>query len=301
MRRAFCFLLVLCVCFGALLSCAEAPETDERPLILTSNFPLYDFARVLIGDAARVEMLLPAGADAHSFEPTVQDVARLNTCTLFLYVSGEGEQHIQSMLDAAGEVPSMAFLDLVEPLCEEHEASEAHEGHIHEDEHIWTSPKNAMVMVRSLAERLSVEFPAEKESIRQNLSAYLEKLQALDADYETVSASLPLIVFGDRFPFAHLAADYNWSYLAAIEGCGEDTEPSAARLSEVIDAAKEAKIHTVFYTETSVGRVASILAAECSAQTARLHSCHNLTEEERAQNATYLSLMKQNLKLLQNA
>lgn len=289
MKRTLLLFLILSIILCTLSSCTQEEQKD-KPLIVTTNFALYDFAQNLMGEAAHCQMLLGPGADLHSYEPTPQDLATLEKSDLFLYIGGESEHHILTLLSAVQDIRTLSFLEYDD--CSDEHCEDDHE---HADDHIWTSPKQALKMLERLCERLTEEFSDNAEYIRENYRIYREKLEALSSDFEEAAVGMPLIVVGDSFPFRHLAHDYSLSYLAATDGCGEDSEPTAARIGQIIDTVKREGISTVFYTETSNGRVASSIAAECGAEVKRLHSCHNLSRSEWDAGESYLSLMQTNL------
>ncbi|MBP3685802.1 MAG: zinc ABC transporter substrate-binding protein [Clostridia bacterium] len=300
MRRALMILLAFLLVASLSVSCADR-TAPEKKQIVTTVFPLYEFATVLAPQDVTVRLLLPAGSDLHSYEPTPQDLAQISVCDLFLYIGGEGDEHIRSLLESTPKAHAFSFIDLVEPLCDTHEHEHADSHHIHSDEHIWTSPKNADVMVGALADELIRLFPEDADGIAARCKDYRTELDALSREYEEVLRDLPTLFFGDRFPFAHLAEDYHLSYEAAIDGCGEHTEASAARTAELIDLAVAQGAKAIFYTESSSGALARTIAEECAADVYQLHSCHNLTADERDEQLTYLELMRRNLDTLQKA
>lgn len=299
MKRFFCLILTLICLFSAVSCTGTAPVlTGDKPLIVTSVFPIYDFCRVLLGENATLQMLIPPGVDSHSYDPTPQDMVTLEGADLFLFIGGESDAHIRTLLAACPDVETADFSALL-TCTPDHDHTHDHEHPA--DEHLWTSPKKAMEMVRLLEKTLSDRYPEFSEQIALNAAAYQEELRLLDGLFEAEAHKNKLLVFGDQFPFTHLAADYGFSYLAALDSCGEKAEPSAARLAELTEKAREQNVTTVFYTEVSNGKIAANLASELSAETARLHSCHNLSAEEWEAEETYLTLMRQNLKLLQDA
>lgn len=290
----FCLAVLLVV---SLLACGKTPpETKGKLKIVATVFPLYDFARNLCGDCGEVSLLLKSGASAHSYEPTPQDLIAISQSDLFLYVGGESDEPIEAMLVSAEREASrsLRLIEAITPIAEADEPEES-------DEHIWTSPACAKQIVTAIAESLCAQSPENADTILQNRDTYLAALAELDAGYRAFAAKGHTLVFADRFPFAYLARDYELDCLAAVSGCGEDGEPSASRLSELIRTVREKRIPTVFYTETSDQRIANSVSAECGCKTALLHSCHNLTRTEQNEGSDYLSLMRRNLETLNAA
>lgn len=301
---------------------AESSEEPARLRLVAAVFPAYDFARVIAGDAAEVTLLLPPGADAHSYEPTPQDMIAIQNADLFLYTGGESDTWLERVLASLGDdaPETFAMADCVTLLEEERSQSMAqehgHDGHDHEedghedeheheemDEHVWTSPKNVQLIVRALREKLCALSPENAERFTQNEVAYQQKLQALDERFETIVAEgkRNLIVFGDRFPFRYFAAAYGLRYDAAFPGCSEDSEPSVKTIVSLIRAIREEQIPVVFYIEFSSRKTADILAEETGAKELLFHSCHTVSQQEMGEGASYLTLMNRNADALKEA
>jgi len=156
-----------------LTACGQAPaehEREERLTVVATVFPAYDFARAAGGELAEVQLLLPPGAESHSYEPTPADILAVQECDLFLYLGGESDAWVETILesvDMQGE--ALRMVDCVDLLEEETvEGMEDHEGHDHDhaegpglgevvgyDEHVWTSPKNAAAITRAVGDRLA--------------------------------------------------------------------------------------------------------------------------------------------------
>ncbi|MEG1890802.1 MAG: metal ABC transporter substrate-binding protein [Clostridia bacterium] len=297
-------------------STASAEQSDGRLKLIATVFPAYDFARQMAGDAADVTLLLPPGSESHSYEPTPQDIIAIQNADLFLYVGGESDAWVESILEAMGENAPETFrlMDCVTAVAEEHSSSmkpesaggEAHK-HAQEtvelDEHVWTSPKNAMLIVRALAKRLEALAPASGAEIEATLQAYLGELDQLDAAFEDVvkSGKRDLIIFGDRFPLRYFVDAYGLRYDAAFPGCSEDSEPSVKTVMSLVDEVQKEQIPVIFYIEFSSRKTADVLAAETGAKERLFHSCHNVSADELAGGATYLSLMHGNVDALREA
>lgn len=317
------FSLLLCL---MLLFSPTALAKTEPLSVIAVNFPCYDFARTLAGSAADVEMLLPPGSESHSYEPTPQDIIAIQNCDLFVYTGGESDSWIDSILSSMGESAPRAFrlADCVTLLASEttasmdhqhtHEHGEAcedpahdhkHEDvHAHEmDEHVWTSPKNVLQIIKALCDELCDIDPANASQYTQAADAYLAEISKLDAAFEQIvsSAKRDLLIFGDRFPFRYFAAAYGLRYDAAFPGCSEDSEPSVRTVISLVDKVRAEQIPAIFYIEFSSRRTADILVEETGAKALLLHSCHNVSTEEIQSGATYLSLMWQNTEALKEA
>lgn len=171
------------------------------------------------------------------------------------------------------------------------------------DEHVWTSPKNAIKITENLTEILSSLDVDNAETYAQNSASYVEKLNELDQTFTDVVANgvRKTIVFGDRFPFRYLADAYGLDYYAAFPGCSTDTDASAQTVAFLIDKVEEEQIPVVFKIEMSNGKIADTIAEPTEAKVLLMHSCHNVSKDEFESGITYLELMQQNAEYLKEA
>ena len=324
MKKIWMILLILALLTGCGAPAAPKPA-DGKLHIVATVFPAYDFARAAAGDLADVELLLPPGTESHSYEPTPADILRVQNCDLFLYLGGESDSWVETILDAAEPTgQALAMTDCVETLEEEHtEGMQEEAGHHHEehgdhdnhddhddhdhlgtvteiDEHVWTSPANAAAITRRFGEELAALDSTHGAQYRANAEAYAAQIDALDQEFHDFFDALPdrTIVFGDRFPLRYFAEEFHLNYYAAFPGCSTQTEPSAATIAFLTDKVKSEHISTVWYIEFSNHLVADAIAEAAGAGTAMFHSCHNVSPEELAGGETYVTLMEGNLERL---
>lgn len=326
-RRALCLLLAAALLLGG---CAgpTVGKDDGRLRVVCTLFPYYDFVRAIGGDRVEPYLLVTAGREAHSFEPTPLDVIRISEADVFLCNGGESEEWVEDILSAAGEnIGSVVrMMDHVDALGEEfsegmqgghddhdghdhddhdghdHDGHDhdGHEEHIEYDEHIWTSPRIAMDLCRVIADTLSQADPDHAAEYQTRLAAYVQELTDLDRAFrDTVEAGQRhLLVFGDRFPLLYFCREYGLDYRAAFHGCSGDTEPSLATLKYLIDKVRAEQIPVVYTIELSSQKVAAAIAETTGARILTFHSCQTLTRQEFDRGETYLSLMWKNVDVL---
>ena len=223
---------------------------------------------------------------------------------MFIYVGGESEAWVADMLASMDKPPrTLTLMECVHPVKETLATGMQGEEEDGYDEHVWTSPKNAMDIVGKLTDVLCELSTADETAFRTAAAQYTEQLQALDTAFsEAVSGGAHrTLVFADRFPFRYLADRYGLSYYAPFPGCAHDAEPSSATVAFLMDTVKKENIPVVFYIEFSNQKLADTLCEGTNAQKRLFHSCHNLTREEMERGETYLSLMHQNLTVLKEA
>jgi len=330
-KRVIAIIAAVLMTALVLAGCAKTSSegdarADERGKIkvVTTIFPPYDFVRAVGGDHVEVEMLLSPGAEVHSFEPTPQNIVDIGNCDLFVYVGGEGDTWVEGVLDSFDhEVRALTLEECVTLLNEEivegmeahehdHEADEEHseeeehgegEEEIEYDEHVWTSPENAIRITEKVRDVLSEIDPDHAEAYSANCGAYAEQLTLLDEEYSELvaNAARTCMLFADRFPARYFAAAYGLTYYAAFPGCSSDTEASAATVSYLIQKVQEEGIPAVFYIEFSNQRLADAICEATGCKKLLFHSGHNVTREEFEQGITYAAILTNNLRNLREA
>ena len=296
-------LILVSVLLLTLCACGNSGQADSGKIkIIATNFPLYDFARQIAGDRADITMLIPPGSEVHSFEPTPKQIIEIGECDLFLYIGGESDKWVDTLLSSnpikGTELSLIGKVEIIET-GHQHEGEHSHIA----DEHIWTSPKNALKMVNTIAQELCSVDSDGKDIYIANAASYTENLNSLDNSLKEISAKSKrkTLVFGDRFPFAYLARDYGFDYIAAYPGCYNNTEPGAATVAAIAKRVRDESIPYIFYIEFSNQRIATAISQESGARLLRLHSCHNVSAQDFQNKVTYFDLMSANIKNLERA
>ena len=335
MRKKFRILAALmALCLGAaiLSGCAGSASSassggasgEEKSLrVVATIFPVYDWARQVVGDLPGVELvwLQDTGVDLHSYQPSAADLLNLSSCDLFLYVGGESDSWVAGALEEAVN-PDLQALNLLEALgdkarpetlTEGMQAEEDHDGHDHDheeeetaDEHIWLSLRNASLLTGALADALGRLDPDNADAYAANAAAYQAQLAGLDAEYQAAveGASASALLFGDRFPFRYLADDYGLEVYAAFPGCSAETEASFETVAFLADKVDQLGLPAVLTIEGSDQRVAQTIIQNTAAKNAallRLDSMQGTTARDAADGASYLSIMESNLAVLKTA
>ena len=171
------------------------------------------------------------------------------------------------------------------------------------DEHIWTSPVNAIRLTEAIRDILIEAAPEYQEEFTKNAADYIAQLQDIDAEFREIAADgkTDLLIFADRFPFLYFVREYGFRYDAAFSGCSSDTEPSAAVLAGLIDRIEDEAIPAVFHVEQSSQKTAAIIQEATGVAVLEFHSCHNVTKQELEDGVTYVDLMRRNEEALKIA
>ena len=308
MKRVLCALLAVLMLLP-LCGCGKSYEDSDKLQVVCTLFPYYDFARVIGDEDAEVSLLVAAGKETHSFEPTPLDVIRVSKADVFLYNGGESEQWVEDILSAAGEniAVTAAMMDLVDLQNEEivegmqiNTHGDADSDEIEYDEHIWTSPVIAQSICWGICGALCKADWEHAENYIARTEAYTAQLAELDTAFREVvsNAQRSTLIFGDRFPLLYFCKTYGLQYRAAFHGCASDTEPSLTTLKYLIDKVNEEQIPVVYTIELSSQKVAQAIAEATGARVVTFHSCQQISREDFDNGVSYLDLMERNIEAL---
>ncbi len=282
-------------------------EKDDDLQIISTTFVGYDFARAVAQEVANVRMLLKPGSEMHNYEPTPQDIAEIINSDLFIYIGGESEEWVTDLLRDNDITPekTLRLIDVVE--LKEEELTPGMEGDTEEevayDEHIWTSPANAIKMVDAIANKLSELEPAKKADFAKNAAEFNAEIRLLDQKIQDLvsNSARKTLVFGDRFPFRYFVDEYGLNYYAAFPGCSEQTEASSNTVAFLINKIKEEKIPVVLKNELTSDSLAQAIADETGAKVRELSAAHNISQADYDSGITYVDIWQKNYEILKEA
>ena len=327
-------LIILVIAIGVAFGIGgrKKSNSSEKYKVVASNFANYDFLRAIIGDNQDIELtfLLGPGKDAHSYEPTAQDLITIQNADLFVYIGGEMEKWSDKVLDSieTDETKIICIADFIETMEEkevdgaeendhdhDHEEEEEHheeeekhhEEHEHEegafDEHIWTSPENAIKMVNALEHEMEEIDSENSNTYKKNANKYIEQIKDVDSKIQNIvdNKVRDRLVFADKMPMQYFIDYYNLKVSAAFNGCSTETEPSAKTIAYLQNKIKEEKIPVVLYIELNPGRVAKVIANETGTKAMKIQTLHNVSLEDFENGETWVSLMTRNIEVLKEA
>lgn len=332
-------LLIIAVILGVgIFAVAKLSRSKKIVHVLSSSFVGYDFARAVTGDESEVAMLLQPGAEMHDFEPTPEDIINIKNADLFVYVGGESDEWVEDLLSDNGipEEKTLRLMDLVTIKKEElsegmeehenenenehereheheheakdgdvdnHEEGEQHDEEVEYDEHIWTSPVNAITLVNGIKDKLTKIHPENEDAYTKNANAYTSRLSDIDKKIRDVVANSNKkeLIFGDRFPFRYFVDEYGLDYYAAFPGCSEQTEASSKTVAFLINKAKSDNVKTILKIELTSDKLAKSIADEVGAKVMALNAAHNISSEDFNRGVTYADTMEDNIEVLEEA
>ena len=318
MKKTISLLLITMMVICSLSACASPAGTsgDDKISIVTTIFPEYDWVMNILGNNpanAEVTLLLDNGVDLHSYQPTADDIMKIATCDMFIYVGGESDRWVEDALSEAVN-KDMVVINLLEVLGDSVKEEEVVEGMQEEDEdeteydeHVWLSLKNAVICTEAISHALQDKIDPENSiTYAENAAEYMRKLFTLDREYEETiaNASGDTLLFGDRFPFRYLTDDYDLNYYAAFAGCSAETEASFETVTFLSGKVDELNLGCILTIETSDGKIAETIRDNTSTGDQKilvLDSLQSVTMDDINNGVTYLSIMKENLNVLSEA
>ena len=308
----------------------KGDNTKGKLKVVTTIFPEYDITRAIAKDKVDLELMIKPGVDVHSFTPTPQDIKTVQNSNIFVYGGTEHDKWVENLTKSI-DMKNKKVVKLVDGIQQleeesvdgmkheyhhddekedEHNHNHEHEKedeHDHKDEsekeldpHYWTSPKNAIQMVKTITNALVEKDSDNAEFYKENAKNYIKQLEGVDKELHDVvdNAKIKKVVIADRFPFRYLFKDLGLEYRALFSGCSVESTASAGQIKKMVDYVKENKIPVVYHIEMGKGELAETVAKNSGAKVKLLHSIHTITKEDFDKGITYIDLMKQNVEAL---
>ena len=301
-------LLISIVFIFAFLSCPLSfPHPPSKLKVVASLFPLQEFARAVGREEVQVSLLLPPGAEAHSWEPKPSDVLKIAQADVFIYVDPSLEPWIEKVLRAV-QSKKLRVLEASQGLSLiKAQEAEGKIGHAHGsrapgkvDPHVWLDFALDLKIVEAIAVAFSEKDPAHASLYKSNAEKYKARLKDLDNKYQKSLAKCRhrQILLSGHASFTYLAKRYDLEQIA-LSGISPDAEPTPKKMAGVIEAARKIGIKFIYAEELVNPKIAQSLSKEAGVGVLVLNAGHNLTPEQVKEKVTFLELMEKNLKSLQ--
>ena len=296
MRPGILLLLLSSLLLVACSRPEHAAPSSAKLQVVTSLFPLYDFARQIGGDQVEVSLLLPPGVEAHSFDPKPADILRVNRAGLFIYTNKALEAWAVTI--AASVDPAKVTIVDASVGAGFLPAHGDETGTI--DPHLWLDFANARIMVGNIAAAMGTKDPAHRALYIANAAAYSERLDRLDAEYRRTLANCQkrTLLQGGHFALGYLAARYGLDYHAAAT-VNPEAEPTAATMAALIKEMRRQDLHYLFSEELVSPKLAEAIASEAGGSVLLLSAAHNVSRVDFEGKVTFIEIMERNLKNLQ--
>jgi len=302
-KKIFFVLLLLITVLGlmSLITLNQKQNIETNKLkIVTTLFPLYDFAKQIGQDKVEVTLLLPPGVEAHSYEPKPSDILKINDSDIFIYTGRFMEPWVEDIINGITNndlkiIDSSEGINLIESIFHDEDVNEASM-----DPHIWLDFDNDIKIIQTISDAIIVKDIENKEFYKTQTEIFINKLSKLDLDYVTAlsKCSESKIIYGGHFTFGYLSKKYNLEYLAA-QGLSPDAEPTAKDLIALVNQVNDNDIEYIFYEELTSTKIAETISKETKAKMLLLNSAHNVAKLDIENNVSFVSIMEDNLSNLE--
>ncbi|MCX5846045.1 MAG: zinc ABC transporter substrate-binding protein [Deltaproteobacteria bacterium] len=310
MRKIFLMFLSVVVAFSLFLQSCQKNEkkTDDRKNIkvVTTLFPLYDFAKNIGQQKAAVSLLVPPGVEPHNFEPRPNDITRIQDSDLLIFTGKYMEPWVDNLLKGL-DTKRLTVVDTSKDITlirrtDSHDEAE----HTHQEEsgspdpHIWLDFSNAVKMVDAITTEFIAKDPQNKDFYAKNSHEYKKKLEELDKKYKDTLLRCrdKVIIHAGHFAFGYLAKRYDLMYASAYKGFAPNAEPTPKRLVELTNNVKKHGVRYIYYEELITPKIAEVISKETGCSLLMLHGAHNVTRKEMDSGVTFVQLMEINLENL---
>ncbi len=299
----FFFLFFLIVFITSATFFIYPQSKDNKLLIVSTIFPLQEFARAVCGERGEVFLLLPPGADVHSWKPRPSDILKISEADCFLMVGANLEPWVGDILQSLAK-PGLriiqASLGLTASFSPNEEEKGEHE-HYHLDPHVWLDFDLDKQIVEKIKNVL-IEIDPEAASIySSNASGYKDKLHLLDRRYseEMKDCSDRTLVIAGHAAFGYLARRYRLEQVA-LYGISPDSRPTPREMIRLINLVRERGIKAIYFEQAVTDEVARVISRETGVKTLVLNPGANISQENLKAGMTFIDIMEQNLENLKN-
>ena len=310
--------------------CLASCKNDKEADIISTYFSGYDFTRAVVGDNdLTYSMLLTAGQEIHSYDPSVTDIKAVTKCKLFIYIGGESDEWVES--DILPEINKkkttvISMFKILEDagvnLYEEEDPSssdseEEHgDGDVEYDEHVWTNPAYAKIIVNGIRDAIIALDSDNSESYTVNALTYTNELDRIDSSYRSIveASTNKMIVVADRFPLLYFVKAYGLSYDAAFNGCSSDTEASAKTIASLVSKVEQYKLKYIFVIELNETKIVANAIVDEIKQDSKngsyddvapeiltFYTMHNVSKKDFKKGVTYIDMSNKNIEALTKA
>lgn len=275
----------------------DIPEDGAGITIAASFYPLAEFAKQVAGEKAEVINVVPSGIEPHDFEPSPHTLAKIYSARIFIF-NGSGFDMWAEKIKQDLEKQGSAIINMTEHF-ELLRGAKGEEENL--DPHIWLDPILAKKEVEIIRDDLKKNDPRRAASYDSNAEQYLAELSELDEKYKAGLASCAIRdAVASHAAFGYLGKRYNLN-VVAIAGISPEEEPSAKKLAEIAEFAREKNVKYIFFETLVSSRIADTIAKEIGAETLVFNPLEGLTEEETVAGKNYISIMEENLASLRKA
>ncbi len=295
-------ILIMLLSVFSMLSCSNTAIHDDGKIdIVCTSFPQYDWANNIVKGSENVNVVLlnRKGTDMHSYQPSADDIIKVDTSDVLILIGGESDNWAEKAVSDKSKTSVINLLELTGQTVE-HEHDEHSHSHDAQDEHIWMSVKNAVLFTEKITEVLCSVDTDNSELYKTNSEEYIKQLEELDGAFTKAceNAEKKVMVVADRFPFSYLANDYNIKCYAAFPGCSSDTDASPDTIITLASVVDKHGLEYVAVTENNTGKTVKAVISNTinkNQQTVIIDSMQTVSEKDIENGVTYIGIMEKNL------
>lgn len=290
---SFTIILLLSACHEK-----EDQGTRKEKTIFTTIYPIQYIVEQVAGEFAHVQSIYPPGVDAHTYEPTSKDMTQLAKSDAFIYFGSTMEAFVESAeASLKNEQVELVSLEEYDELFETKDKQSS----LERNPHVWIDPLRMVSMTDIVTDQLIEMFPEKEALLKENKKDVITDLKKLDEEFKERISPLD----GKYLIVPHAAYHY-WEESYGIEeipisGLSPSEEPSQRYLAKIIETAKQYQINFLFYEQNTPDKLIEVVRDEIDAQTYTIHNLSILTEDDLQNNEDYLSIMKRNIDVLEEA
>ncbi|TCP70196.1 metal ABC transporter substrate-binding protein [Baia soyae] len=314
MRKQYLYGIVAsCLFLTSVIGCSSKESKDSTNQngsvsIVTTLYPLEDFAKKIGGSHVQVTNIVPAGTEAHDFEPSAKDLAKLSKANIFLYHGSGFESWTEKAASNLGKNKTK-IVNASEGLASEEvsKESETKGEHDHEhdhkgmDPHVWLDPTLAKKESRKIYDALVSADPTHKEEYTKNFAELEKQFDQLDGEFQMMAKKATKKEFvTSHAAFSYLAHRYGLKQIS-ISGLSPEDEPTPKELKAIIDEAREHQVKYIFFETLVSGKIADVVKNEVKAEALILNPLEGLTTEDIKNKQDYFSVMRKNKENLAKA
>ena len=307
-KKVFFGAIVIATLLISMVGCNKtekvSKEDNNKIEVMTSIYPIEQFAKIIGGDKVNVRTMVPDGAEPHDFEPKAKDIVKLNESDLFIYNGLQMENWVDKVIKNVENknlviVNSSQNADVIANTEDEHD----HEGHEHvdhsghnhgqEDPHIWLGLDEATKQCALIRDALVKIDPKNKSYYEGNYNNFATELKNLKEEYkEKFDSKNKKDFITGHAAFAYLCRDFGLEQ-RSLEGVFGEGEVTPKQLKNLVEYCKVNNIKTVFMPETASEKLSQTLANEVGAKVVKISSL-----ETNSSGKGYLDTMKSNLETI---
>ena len=261
---------------------------EKRQLkVLASFYPLYEFTKIIGGERIDVSVIVPSGIEPHDWEPTIQDLQKMQNADIIVINGIDLEPWITKLVSVN---PDILIVDTSNGISLLEKDKHMFNNKIQNDPHIWLDPVLAKKQIQNIVDGLIRIDPQNTDYYQENANAYNSKLILLDNKIRnelSICVKKDFLAFHDAF--SYFANEYGLNQNTVI-GVNPNEEPTAVTLQQIVQKAQNLDLHVIFTEEAVNPRISEVIADEIGAKVLTLSPI-----EIYEKNSDYIKRMEQNL------